>query len=44
MTEADHAHRHAEDGFVHEGAAFVAQAAKTLEPGEGALDHVAVHA
>ena len=46
MTEADHAHGDAQDRFMHEGGAFVAQAqaAKALEPGKGAFDHVAVHA
>ena len=46
MTEADWAHGHAQGGFVDEGGVFVAQAqaAKALEPGDGAFDPPAVHA
>ena len=46
MTEVNDAHGDTQSRFVHESGAFVAQAqaAKALEPGEGAFDHVAIRA
>ena len=46
MTEANHAHCYAQNCFVREGGAFVAQTqpAKAFEPSEGAFDCPAVRA